>query len=269
MPDTSPPHQQHDLQPALAAELVAGLRLRGDGPLVYEIGPGQGALTAPALASGASVVAVEIDPQRVRALQQRFAEALASGQLQLQQADGRRFLPRQLPAAGWRVLANPPFQHSAELLQHWILGSVAMGLPTAIDLVLQAETARKLCPQPGAWTRSGVLLAACGQARLGRVLGRRAVQPPSRVDLAWWSWRRHPQAPDHGRLQALAALLERGFRGDHSLRQALRGMSTPAILKRQAAEHHWNPDGPARALSPEAWLSLSDFLRSVGKISVP
>ena len=53
-----PVHQQHDLNPTLAAKLIADLRLDAQAT-VYEVGPGLGALTRPILASGAAVVAVK------------------------------------------------------------------------------------------------------------------------------------------------------------------------------------------------------------------
>src|SRR5690242_10743363 len=58
--------------PETAEKIVAAARI-GPDDTVLEIGPGEGALTRPLAKTGAHVVAVEIDPLRVPALQAEFA----------------------------------------------------------------------------------------------------------------------------------------------------------------------------------------------------
>ena len=260
-----PLHQQHDVNPALAEKLIADLRLN-ETTAVYEVGPGLGALTKPILAAGPPVVAVEIDAARASGLRQSCADYFDSGQLRLLCSDARRFIPDV--AGPWRIIANPPFQHSAELLTTWLVESAAIGFPQAMDLVIQQQTALKWVGESGRWTRSSVLLRLVGTPYLRQRLRRNDVTPPARVDLAWWTWRIHPSddRPDHFQLQRVARLLEVAFRGDHSVRQALRGIATGPILKRQGKEYGWDPDGPSRAVPPRAWLALANFLASIGKL---
>jgi 23S rRNA (adenine-N6)-dimethyltransferase len=93
------------LHPRAADRLVAA---SGVGPrdLVLDVGAGDGALTAPLLATGARVVAVELHPGRAVSLRERFADAVDDGQLRVVRADARDL---RLPRRPFRVVANPPW----------------------------------------------------------------------------------------------------------------------------------------------------------------
>ena len=104
--------------------------------------------------------------------------------------DARRFIPDV--AGPWRVIANPPFQHSAELLGTWLLESTSVGLPMALDLLIQHQTALKWVGETGRWTKTAVLLRPIGAPHLRQRLRRNDVSPPSRVDLSWFTWRARP-----------------------------------------------------------------------------
>jgi 16S rRNA (adenine1518-N6/adenine1519-N6)-dimethyltransferase len=254
------PLQQHDLRDQAAAALA-----RAAGPLegatVVEAGAGTGALTAALLDAGARVLASERDPQRVAALRLRFADALAEGRLRLH-PDA---VSQPLPAGDrWRAVANPPFQITAALIRRWLLEPAAP--PAGITLLLQREAAQKLCGAPGAHTRSSALLAAAGAARVALRLPREAVQPPSRVDLAVWSWTRRAAGASGDELRYLDRLLERAFAGPHTVAEALRGVATAVQLRRQGAEQQWDPQAHPRTLSAAAWRALAAILAPCGKL---
>jgi 23S rRNA (adenine-N6)-dimethyltransferase len=114
-----------------ARRLVASADL-APGDLVYDLGAGTGAVTAALLAAGARVVAVERDPNLARKLRARFA-----GQpVRVIEADLReaRF------TAPFKVVANPPFNLTADLLRRLL--APASG-PQAAAIVLQREAAMK------------------------------------------------------------------------------------------------------------------------------
>ena len=90
--------------PRLTASSQPAASVRRD--LVLDIGAGDGSLTAPLLATGARVVAVELHPGRVVALRDRFADAVAHGQLRVVRADAGDL---RLPRRPFRVVANPPW----------------------------------------------------------------------------------------------------------------------------------------------------------------
>lgn len=255
--------QQHDLLPEPAQRIITACAVR-PGERIYEVGPGGGALTGLMLAAGAQVLAVEIDGQRVRSLTERYHTKCVSDHLRVVNADACQFIPPFTQP--WRVIANPPFQHTADLLRRWLLDPPEAGMPYAIDLLIQAQAAHKLSAGAGSWTRSSVLLYLVGAPRVGMRLARNAVRPAARVDMALWTWRCHQSPLDSRTLRAVDLLLEQAFRGDHQVRQALRGLATPTILKRQGREHGWDPDGPARAVPPLAWLELARFLLSINRL---
>jgi 23S rRNA (adenine-N6)-dimethyltransferase len=125
---------QHFLESeALVARLLADAEVAPDDTVV-DLGAGRGALTAALARRAGSVIAVELDPDLVTTLAARFR----SGQnVVVLQADARDVA---LPRTPYRVLANPPWSCTADVL-HRLLDDVDGGLARA-DLVLQWQVAR-------------------------------------------------------------------------------------------------------------------------------
>jgi 23S rRNA (adenine-N6)-dimethyltransferase len=91
---------QHFLRsPHLAQRIVANASVPGDA-LVFDIGAGFGRLTKPLLATGARVIAVELDPKLARGLERRYPDARVV-------CDDALRIP--LPHRPFRVVANLPF----------------------------------------------------------------------------------------------------------------------------------------------------------------
>lgn len=245
--------QQHDLDPAVAARFVSGARVK-PGERVLDAGAGLGAIAAELLAAGAQVTCAEFAPDRLSELRRRFAGAAC----EVVSADLRSWSPGFV--GPWRVVANPPFHLTAELVRRWVLGDRP---PHALDLVLQRETAEKLCA-PG--TRSGALLACAGEATFVARLPREATSPPSRVDLAVWRFRRDRAAAPRD-LAAADLLLARAFAGPRTVAEALRGVASAVQLRRQGGEHGWSPQAHPREVPPRAWLPLARLLALCGKLA--
>lgn len=81
------------------------------GDLVVDLGAGHGVLTGALVDAGARVVAVELHPQRLTLLRQRFADAPVTV-VRADVADVR--LPRQ----PFRVVANPPWSLAESIRAH-------------------------------------------------------------------------------------------------------------------------------------------------------
>jgi 16S rRNA A1518/A1519 N6-dimethyltransferase RsmA/KsgA/DIM1 with predicted DNA glycosylase/AP lyase activity len=250
--------QQHDLSPAAARSFVAtaGVRKRD---AVFEVGAGLGELTAAILHTGANVHAVERDHARLKRLRDRFETQIKEGQLTVHAADARFFTP--ILPEGWRVVANPPFNLTAELLRRWLLGDFPGGPPRALDLVLQFQTAQKITGIPQR-TRTSVLVNLVGSALICKRLRRDDVHPPSRVDLSGWTLRRGEDAPAPEEMRDVDLVLEHAFAGPRTMAEALRGLATSTQIKRQSREQGWNPLQHPREVQPEAWRSLAKLLRS-------
>jgi 23S rRNA (adenine-N6)-dimethyltransferase len=98
----------HELDAHYAQRLVrdAGLPPRA---WVLDVGAGTGALTAPLVAAGHHVVAIELHPGRARELSGRFGTSIV-----VVRADARDL---RLPRRPFYVVANPPFAAVTALLK--------------------------------------------------------------------------------------------------------------------------------------------------------
>ncbi len=136
----------HRLSPWWADRIVADAQV-SSGDLVVDIGAGTGALTASLVAAGARVIAVELHPQRVAVLRERFA----GDPVTVVRADASDL---RLPRRPFRVVANPPFAGSTAILRRLLAPGSRL---VAADLVLPHWVGRRwvLGKAPGArrWSR--------------------------------------------------------------------------------------------------------------------
>jgi len=111
------------------------------GDRIVEIGPGQGALTAPLIARAGHVTAIEID----RDLAARLQAAWTPEQLTLHVVDALEFDVSTL-GNGLRIVGNLPYNISSPLLFH-----LACHDETIIDLhvMLQKEVVARMTAAPG------------------------------------------------------------------------------------------------------------------------
>jgi 23S rRNA (adenine-N6)-dimethyltransferase len=133
---------------------VAGAGLE-PGDLVLDLGAGRGALTAPLLAAGARVIAIELHPGRAAFLRRRFAGAAAT----ITEADITRI---RLPDRPFRVVSNPPFTVMTHILRRLLHPASRL---LSADLVVPAHVACRWAAGRGAG--ASPLFAARVAARLG------------------------------------------------------------------------------------------------------
>jgi 16S rRNA (adenine1518-N6/adenine1519-N6)-dimethyltransferase len=113
--------------------------------LVVEIGPGKGALTEELLALAERVIAIEVDPVLVHYLQQRFAGAIAAGQVTLMEGDILKIDVSAL-AARPVIAGNLPYYITSPILER--IFALRGAWERAVFLV-QAEVAARLAATPG------------------------------------------------------------------------------------------------------------------------
>jgi 23S rRNA (adenine-N6)-dimethyltransferase len=138
---------------------AAGVR---PGELVFDLGAGEGALTAHLVRAGAHVVAVELNPRRADVLRGRFPG------LSVVHGDATSI---RLPGRPFRVVASPPYGISSSLLRTLLAPQSRL---VAADLVLQRAVVTRYA---GSAQRRFSLTA-------GLTLPRRAFLPPPQVDSA-------------------------------------------------------------------------------------
>jgi 16S rRNA (adenine1518-N6/adenine1519-N6)-dimethyltransferase len=112
---------------------------------ILEIGPGHGALTEFLIASGARVIAIELDRDLIPKLREKFSKAK---NFQLVEADALKINLAEIikPATHVRVVANLPYYISTAILQHLITQRKSI---TDLTLMLQSEVVTRLTATPG------------------------------------------------------------------------------------------------------------------------
>jgi 16S rRNA (adenine1518-N6/adenine1519-N6)-dimethyltransferase len=169
---------QHFLLRGSVLERIACAVCPDPEPLVIEIGPGRGALTAHLLPRAARLVAIEIDPHLARHLAQKFA---GDSRLQLVEADALHAdLSQWGPAA---VAGNLPYYVATPILEHVL--QLGPALRRAVFL-LQKEVAERAAAPPGsrAYGYLSVATQLFASVDLLFEVKPAAFHPPPKVDSA-------------------------------------------------------------------------------------
>jgi 16S rRNA (adenine1518-N6/adenine1519-N6)-dimethyltransferase len=188
------PHKrfgQHFLGDAAVLDRIVAASGAGPSSVVLEVGPGLGALTGRLLATGAAVVAVEIDHGLARELR----AAQPAGDLVLLEQDAmakKGRLAEEVAAAllaaearrgarGFEVVSNLPYGISSSFL---LALMSEPGPPLRATVMLQAEVAAALTAKPSSEEYSA-LSVSCQvffAAKREMQVGRHAFFPPPDVD---------------------------------------------------------------------------------------
>jgi 23S rRNA (adenine-N6)-dimethyltransferase len=233
-----------------SAHTLVRLAQIAPGERVYDLGAGAGAVTAALLAAGARVVAVERDPNLARKLRRRFG-----GRVDVIERDLRDVAFR----APYHVVANPPFNATADLMRRLIEGSPA---PRSATLVLQREAARRFA---GAGRLGAQALAARpGFAfELAEPFRRRDFVPPPAVDIAVLRIvaKAAPDLRDDDRAAWRAFVRHALARPQPDARRALRGLVSNLQWRRLAGDLGLAADALRAELTYDDWLAIFRFVR--------
>ena len=231
---------------------------------VLEIGPGLGAITAPALAAGAQLLAIEKDGRLVEFLREKF-----SGQpLEMIHGDATEFeVKRLFPRGPVKLLGNLPYYISTEILFRFLEPPTPIILAV---LMLQKEVALRLAAGPRSKDYGILGLVVQSQYRVEylRTIPASVFLPQPEVDSALL--RLTPRAagelPDFDR-ELFLTLVRRGF--------SQRRKQLGKLIKKEvddwphaAAEIGASAQTRAEELSLQQWVRLTNFVRPItGKTS--
>ena len=171
---------QNFLMDGGAAHRIARLSLLDAPPhtRIIEIGPGTGALTLALLDEGASVTAIEIDPELVNVMRHRPELANAN----IVQEDAMQFDYSAYASSGpWRVAGNLPYNVATPLVVDLV--EMERG-PETITVMIQKDVADRLAAKPGTPAYGSLSIAVQFAMKVERAftLGPRAFYPPPKVD---------------------------------------------------------------------------------------
>lgn len=224
---------------------------------VLEIGPGLGAITEPALATGARVLAIEKDGRLADFLRARFEEQ----RFEIVRGDALEFEVRRLFSRGpIKLLGNLPYNISTQLLLRYL------EQPTPITLavfMLQREVAVRLSATPRSKDYGILTLVVQLQCRVEylRTVPASVFLPQPDVESAFvrLTPRAPNELPDHDR-ETFFLLIRRGF---SQRRKQLGKLLKDQVTDWPQAARSIDASLMARAeeLSLAQWIALSNFVR--------
>ncbi|NMF82968.1 16S rRNA (adenine(1518)-N(6)/adenine(1519)-N(6))-dimethyltransferase RsmA [Nodosilinea sp. P-1105] len=251
----------------LHAMLEAAAVTRQD--CVLEIGAGTGVLTKWLMPLADAVVAVEIDWDLCRRLQNQFAQV---DNFRLVQGDVLGLdLGAIAPAKDFpfgppnKVVANIPYYITGPILET-LLGSLATPNPNPYDtivLLVQKEVAERLYAKPGTKAFGALsvrvqYLAAC---RLVCPVPAKAFRPPPKVDSAVVQLTPRPLATPAVDPEGLNQLVTLGFRSKRKmLRNNLKGICDRDSLTTLMTQLGIADTARAEDLSVDQWVALANQL---------
>ena len=239
---------QHFLVDPNVVDRIVRTAAVGPGDNVVEVGAGTGTLSVALAATGARVVAYEVD----RHLESLLHEVFEGTTIELHIEDAASAeLGRVLQPGEWTMVANLPYNVGTPLVLD-LLRTVPV--ITRYVVMVQGEVAERLSAGPGS-KRYGLPSVVAGlRAEVSTVfkVGRDVFLPPPEVDSAVVEIRRRPDVPAHAdRAQWIAAAAFGQRR--KMLRRSLAGV----VPDHEAA---LDRAGIAPTARPET-LSIGDFLR--------
>ncbi len=159
------------------AERIVGL-LDDEPPRVLEIGPGRGALTGPLLERFERVLAVEVDPQLVPGLADRFAGSTL--RIEVTDALHDPLDPLVADEAPWQVASNLPYSVGTAIVRRLL---PRHDLYSRLVVMLQREVAERVVAEPGERAHGLLALerAAWASARIAFGVHPSAFRPRPRV----------------------------------------------------------------------------------------
>lgn len=164
------------------ADIVDASDVHAD-DIVLEIGPGKGALTAKLLETGAKVIAIEKDRELIPLLQETFADYIASGKLELLEADILSFDPSHYPlvTSYYRIVANIPYYITGAIIRKFLESDRQ---PISMTLLVQKEVAERIVARDGKESILSISVKAYGTPKFIGKVPKRYFTPEPSVDSA-------------------------------------------------------------------------------------
>ena len=159
----------------ISAMVHAGKISKGN--TVLEVGPGKGALTIKLLETGEHIIAVEKDDRAIPFLQEKFANEIKTGQLELIHGDILEFNPEKLK--NYILIANIPYYITGEFIKKFL---ETTNPPLRIVVMLQKEVAKRIVDSKESIL--SISVKAYGEPKYLVTVPRKLFRPMPNVDSA-------------------------------------------------------------------------------------
>ena len=241
---------QHFLIQKSAIRTIAEAALAAHAPHLLEIGPGPGVITEPLLADGRPLWAVDLDPDAIAVLAQRFQgvphfHPVLGDAVQAPLDFGGPFC----------VVGNLPYNAATAILTRFLVTDLDW---ERMVFMFQLEVGQKLMGRPGEKEYGPLSILAQLTCRLTRLLklGPGAFRPAPKVDSAVLLFEPRVDAPRTGR-KALLAFLHLSFAHRRkTLANNWHGRFTPDQTRSLLAGAGLPAAIRAEAVPPALWLDL-------------
>ncbi len=149
--------------------------------VVFEVGPGKGALTSKLLEAGAQVLAIEKDDRAIPFLQEKFSNEIKTGQLEIIHGDVLEFdeTAHEKLKNSYTLIANIPYYITGEFLRKFLESTHP---PQKIVIMVQKEVAKRVVD-----TKESILsisVKAYGEPKYICSVPRKFFRPMPNVDSA-------------------------------------------------------------------------------------
>jgi len=233
-----------------------------EGDRVLEVGPGLGSLTVALAATGARVLAVELDRALVPALREVLAPFTS---VRLEVGDAMKMdWEAALPAGDWTMVSNLPYNVAVPLLVNMLDGGPRI---TEYLVMVQREVGERLTAQPGedAYGAASIRVAYRARAELVRRVPADVFWPRPKVESVTVRLTPRPAPVDADRA-ALFRVIDEGFAerrktmGNALRRLGLDARSAARVLSDSGVE----PDVRAERLGLPEFARIAQALQREG-----
>lgn len=151
--------------------------------VVFEIGPGRGALTAELLKLAGKVIAIEKDRRLIEFLKEKFTTEILTGKFDLIEDDILNFdlAPLNFYNISYKVVANIPYYITGQIIRKFL---ETENQPKLMVLMLQKEVAKRIIAKDGKESILSISVKAYGEPKYIKTIPRGAFVPSPNVDSA-------------------------------------------------------------------------------------
>jgi len=228
---------------------------------LVEIGPGQGAITAPLLAHSGEMHVIEVDRDLVRMLRERYGHET---RLHIHEADALRFDYSDL-GSNLRLVGNLPYNISTPLLFRLLEYREHI---VDMHFMLQKEVVDRMAAGPGSrsYGRLGIMLGCFFQIQPLLTIEPQAFDPPPEVTSAIVRLVPLPAGTyDVHDMEGLSRLLATAFsQRRKTVRNALRTVADEAVLRSAGIDPALRPERIAIAEYVRLANTLDEYMGRIG-----